>query len=165
MRKKLIAYGALFVFAIFLTACNSTANAVVDYNNEFIMQEFLNDEQEYIDLMAEYEQEVNETDNDLEKREAFLNEKLIPKSQKLMDLAKAKEFDDEEVQKVHNLLIKSEEMRHESIEKELEAVQKDSQEVFLEAQEVAEEAEEVRQEFLTKMDGLIEEYNLEEQEE
>lgn len=126
--------GVLFVLAVFLTACNSTANAIVDYNNDFIMEKFVKEEQEYIDLRGEYEKVVNETDNDLEQREAFITDEILPKSQGLLDLAKKNKFEDEEVQDLHNLLVESEELRHESVEKELDAVQNDSQKLFLEAQ-------------------------------
>lgn len=131
MTKRL---GVLFVLAVFLTACNSTANAIVDYNNDFIMEKFVKEEQEYIDLRGEYEKVVNETDNDLEQREAFITDEILPKSQGLLDLAKKNKFEDEEVQDLHNLLVESEELRHESVEKELDAVQNDSQKLFLEAQ-------------------------------
>lgn len=131
MTKRL---GVLFVLAVFLTACNSTANAIVDYNNDFIMEKFVKEEQEYIDLRGEYEKVVNETDNDLEQREAFITDEILPKSQGLLDLAKKNKFEDEEVQDLHSLLVESEELRHESVEKELDAVQNDSQKLFLEAQ-------------------------------
>lgn len=163
MKKRLITYAVLFVFIPLLTACNGAANAIVDYNNEFIMEDFLNEEEEYIDLRGEYEKVVNESNNDLEKREAFLNEKVLPKSQGLLDLVKKKKSENEELQEVHDLLVESEELRHESVEKELEAVQEDSQKIFLEAEGIVEEAEEKKQEFITKMDALIEEYDLEEQ--
>lgn len=163
VRKKLVTYGILVIFAVLLTACNSTADAVVDYNNEFIMQEFYSKEQDYLNKVEEYQKLIEETD-DQTKRKNFLEEEVLPRSQKLLDLTKNNQFENEEIQEVHNLLLESEELRHQSLEMELEAIESGSQETIEEAKEITNEVEEKKQEFISKMDALIEEYDLEEQE-
>lgn len=163
MRKKLITFGVLLIFTIYLAACNSTADAIVDYQNDFVSTDFKNMEEKYIGLYNEYIEVVEESNDDIEQPEAFLSDKILPASQELLDLVKKNEFDDEEVQEAHNLLVKSEEIRHKSVKKEIEAVQNDfSQELILEAQDIVDEANEIKEEFHSKMITLIDEHDLEE---
>ncbi len=163
MRKKLFGYGVLCVLAVFLTACNSAADALVDYNNEFIMDEYSKAEQEYLSLSREYEKVVNESGNDLAVREEFMTEKVLPKSQQLLDKVKEKKFENEEVQEVHSLLVESEELRHQAIEKESEAIKADSEKIFNEATGLIKKSDKKKRAFFKKMDELAEEYNLEKQ--
>lgn len=161
MKKKLMTYGVLVVFVMFLTACNSKATAVVDYNNDFIIAEYVEDEKEYINLTLDYEQMISENSDDLATQETQLTEEIIPKSQALLDKVKSNEFEEEEVQDVHNILIESEELRHEAVEKELEAIQTGSDDTMDEAFEIQEKAREKKQAFLDKLNELVEEYDLE----
>lgn len=148
---------------VVLTACNSTGDALVEYNNEFILEEYAPAEEKYNDMVIEHEQIIDE--DDLEKRIDFSENEVIPISQEVVDLVKQKEFEDEVVQEVHELLIESEELQLEANQKELEALQEDSSEMLDEAIEIGNEAADYRDEFLNELESLYDEYDLEDVEE
>jgi|SRR5690625_2926556 len=153
-------YGVLVLFAVFFTACNSEAKAIVDYNNDFIIDEYVEGEREYVNLTLDYEQMISENSDDLAAQETQLTEEVIPKSQALLDKVKSNEFEEKEVQDVHNILIESEELRHQAVEMELEAIQTGSDEKMDEALEIQEKAREKKQAFLDELNELVEEYDL-----
>ena len=163
MFKKLLPFTLLLAVAVMLSACNSTANELVDYyNNE--TKEIAKIDEEFVLLQEEYILLTSE-ENEIELYEELLSKRLLPKSQEIVDYAKGVELKEDEIQELHELLIASVEHRHQAFESELEAVKEyfetGSEEKFDESAQSLENYIEKQQAFDNRLEELIEEYEIE----
>lgn len=161
MKRKILLYGTLIGLILLLGACNPKGQAFLDYNNDFLMDDFAVDELEYLELREEYQKAIDESNNDLVVREEFITDKVLPASQALLDKVKRKKVEDDELQDIHDILVESEEIRHSAVEKEIESVKVASQKLLNEAEATVAKADEKKQEFIKKREEYAEKNGVE----
>lgn len=163
MLKRTITF-PIILMMIILTGCNSTAYELVEYNNNSV-KGVENLEKELVILYDEYAALTVEDNLGLEVYEEILDEKLIPKSQEILDYVRAIEVSDEEIEALHQIFVESIETRHRAFEIELEAVREyfdtGAEAKFLETPVYLEKANEQKREFDETLGQLMDKYEIE----
>lgn len=164
MLKKTIIFPIILMMMIILTGCNSTAYELVDYNNNSV-KGVENLERELVILYDEYAGLTLVDNLGLKVYEEILDERLIPKSQEILDYVQAIEVSDKEIQELHQVFIESLETRHHAFENELEAVREyfdtGGEEKFSETPVYLEKSNEQKQEYDETLAQLIDKYDIE----
>jgi len=163
-------YSILFIFGIIsvllLAGCSSaTADEIVDYNNEFLITDYSDETNTFLELWGEYEEIYAE--ESYEETATYFENELIPQAEKMLDLVKNKKIEAEELQEVHNLLIQSEEKQLESFEKEVMFLQDGATDEALDEEifELDEESYDLYEQFVEEFEELVDKYDIEEEEE
>lgn len=144
-----------------LASCsNKTADALVDYNNEFVIDVYMDEFNALSDIFTMVEEVFDETDED-QIIEVFYDE-VIPQSKKLYDLVIDYEVEDEVVKELHEILIETEEYRLgalEIMEESLPELDDEMMEAYIDKMIQSEESFD---KFMNRLNDLIDEYGLEE---
>lgn len=147
---------------IFVTGCNRTTNAIVDYNNEFLVEDYSKALNTFLKLSDDFGEQVEKEQMDTVAHEAYLQEQLIPQAKQLVKLVHDVKIDNEVVQDLHQLLIDAEENRLQALENEYEYIQDlEKVDIIEKADENVLESERKMDEFIKKLDQLKDEYNIE----
>lgn len=163
MRKRYILFILLILSSLFLVGCNKTADALVEYNNEFLTEDYTKTLNTFVELSFEYEELTENDQISIDEQIVFLQEKLIPQGKQLVKLVKDVKVEDEVVQELHQILIDAEESRLLAIEKENEYLHDiEQEEIIEEAIEYILESEQNMNEFMDLYETLKDEYNIEE---
>lgn len=162
MKKHYITFILMIIMAAFMTGCNSTTDAIVDYNNEFLVEDYSKAFNTFLKLSDEFENQVEKEQIDTIAHEAYLQEQLIPQSKQLVNLVNDVQIEDEVVQELHQLLIDAEESRLQALENEYEYIQDlEKIEMLEKSEENVLESERKMDEFIESLDQLKEEHNIE----
>jgi len=162
MRKHYMNFMLITIMAIFLVGCNSTANAIVDYNNEFLVEEYSEALDTFFKTADEFDHLLVSGELDDELHKMYLQEQLIPQSKELVQLVRDLNTENEVVKELHQLLIEAEENRLHALELEYEYLQDlDNEEIIEEVDEIIMQAERKMDEFIKQLEELKDEYNIE----
>jgi|SRR5690625_321257 len=162
MKKHSITFALIITMIIFVTGCNRTTNAIVDYNNEFLVEDYSKALNTFLKLSDDFGEQVEKEQMDTVAHEAYLQEQLIPQAKQLVKLVHDVKIDNEVVQDLHQLLIDAEENRLQALENEYEYIQDlEKVDIIEKADENVLESERKMDEFIKKLDQLKDEYNIE----
>lgn len=162
MKKHSITFALIITMIIFVTGCNRTTNAIVDYNNEFLVEDYSKALNTFLKLSDDFGEQVEKEQMDTVAHEAYLQEQLIPQAKQLVKLVHDVKIENEVVQDLHQLLIDAEENRLQALENEYEYIQDlEKVDIIEKADENVLESERKMDEFIKKLDQLKDEYNIE----
>jgi len=134
--KFLYIIALIAMLAAFVVGCSSeSADELVTYINDTC-----NDlDEDYKEVYDKYVEVTKSDDN--EEIVSVLEEDIIPKSQALIEKAEEIEFNDKEIEKVHNIYIEHIKLRHSAYENVLKAVKEDNTEYIDEANNLIADAD------------------------
>lgn len=162
MRRYFMNFMIMTFMTIFLVGCNSTANAIVDYNNEFLVEEYSDALDIFFKTADEFDHLLISGELDDELHEMYLQEQLIPQAKELVQLVQDVNTENEVVKELHQLLIVAEENRLRALELEYEYLQDlDNEEIIEEADKIIKQAERKMDEFIERLEELKDKYDIE----
>lgn len=154
----------MLLLVLGLAACSGTADAIVDYNNDFIIKDFREENERFIELLDEYDEVALE--GDLEDQILYSESEIIPHAKKLVAMVRDRELGDDVLQDAHDHLIEYNELRLQAFEAELEYLMGDEEDEDLldKAFDLIDDSVDALVKFEEEFDALVDEYDLEEEE-
>src|SRR5690625_2810062 len=157
MKRTYVLLISIVTILLFLVGCNSTADAIVEYNNEFLVTDLKESDDTLEMYLTEFENLFDHAPAD--ELATYLEEKILPHSNDQIELIKSVKVDNDEVLQIHEILIQAEEKRLEVLEKQYELVKSDREDenLMMEAFELTQEYLHLVKDFEETYESLIEE--------